>query len=136
VARELIAAQRLTMRVVRADRPAGYGSAHPDIMVSFADLVGQAESGTAPAAARLPGYTSLEVSRAEFALTWQSAHLRDRPGVARVVRVWLLCRAIRKPFRRECKRRGWSSATAYRRRDLGLSMIVSALNKAGAPPPR
>ena len=78
--------------------------------------------------------TSRQVSLYEKALWWPTTYLRDLPGPGNVLRVWLLCKLYRIPFGSECKRRGWSRATAYRARDRALAEIAAGLMRDGIYP--
>lgn len=72
------------------------------------------------------------VSQLERVIWWQWAYLKDAPGAARVLKVWV--RAKLTPglsFTEACDRRGWSRPTAYRRRDEALRDVAAGLVKDG-----
>lgn len=75
----------------------------------------------------LMGASQQEMSRAEEAMFWPQRYLAQHEGALRVLRAYIVCRALRKRFGATCKRRGWSRATAYRMRDRGLAVIALGL---------
>ncbi|MDT8853934.1 DUF6362 family protein [Paracoccaceae bacterium Fryx2] len=103
------------MRAMPPVRPQGYVSAWPEYLSSFADKVGQEPRMRKP----LP--SPRMITEADETLLW----LRWlEPGDARLL--WL--RANRKPWKLVCWEIGISRATANRRWQYGIAVIVWRLN--------
>lgn len=66
---------------------------------------------------RRRSYRPYEVSLFERAIEWQGDFLTAEIGASRVLALWLRCKISKLKFDTEVKRRGWSRATAYRKRD-------------------
>ncbi len=94
----------------------GYFNVWPDMVQSFADLVGQT-----PDPMRRPPPSAASISRMDETLTWMN-HLDAED--ARLV--WM--RAERTPWKGICWRFGVSRATASRRWQYGLCVIALKLN--------
>jgi hypothetical protein len=103
------------MRAMPPVGPQGYVSAWPEYLSSFADKVGQEPRMRKP----LP--SPRMITEADETLLW----LRWlEPGDARLL--WL--RANRKPWKLVCWKIGISRATANRRWQYGIAVIVWRLN--------
>lgn len=113
----------LAAEVIKASpavRPQGYFNAWPEYLASFADQVGQEPKMRRP----LP--SPRMISEADETLLW----LRwVEKGIAEI----LWARANRKAWKGICWHHGISRATANRRHDYGLAVIVWRLN--GKVPP-
>jgi hypothetical protein len=102
-------------------RPQGYFSAWPKYTHSFGDKVGQT-----PGKTLRPRPSPRAITEAEEALLW----LRWlEPANARLL--WL--RANRKPWKPICWELGISRATANRRWQYGIAVIVWRLNGKSTP---
>ncbi len=102
-------------------RPQGYFSAWPEYSHSFGDKVGQM-----PGKTLRPRPSPRAITEAEAALLW----LRWlEPADARLL--WL--RANRKPWKPICWELGISRATANRRWQYGIAVIVWRLNGRRVP---
>lgn len=108
------------MRQLPSVKPQGYFSAWPEYHHSFADQVGQEPR------MKRPRPSPRAISEAEEAMLWlrwlepEDAHL-----------VWM--RATGSPWKPICWRFGISRATANRRWEYGLSVIVWRLNGRRVP---
>lgn len=101
--------------------PQGFFNAWPEYFHSFADKVGQEPQMRRPR----PG--PRQITEAEEALLWLRWLERDDARI-----VWL--RAERTPWKPICWEMGISRATANRRWEYGIAVIVWRLN--GKPVPR
>lgn len=111
------------MRQMPGVRPQGYFSAWPEYHHSFADQVGQEPE------MKRPRPSPRAITQAEEALLW----LRwPEPDDARLL--WL--RANGKPWKPICWELGISRATANRRWQYGIAVIVWRLNGRRAPKKR
>ena len=105
-------------------KPRGYFNAWPEYFHSFGDKVGQA-----PGKTLRPRPSPRAITQAEETLLW----LRwCEPADARLL--WL--RANRKPWKPICWELGISRATANRRWQYGIAVIVWRLNGKQAPSKR
>ncbi|KAB2796084.1 hypothetical protein F9K87_16145 [Brucella anthropi] len=80
-------------------------------------------------------YGPRAVSLFERALDWQGTYLLGERGAGRVLALWLRCRITKLKFDAQLKARGWSRATAYRKRDKALSLIAQGLTNHNESPP-
>lgn len=76
---------------------------------------------------RRRSYSAAQISWMEQVLWWPSTYLADLPGPASVLKIWLRCKVVKRPFDEACKAKKWSRATAYRARDRALGAIASGL---------
>jgi hypothetical protein len=84
-----------------------------------------------PSAARL---TPAQVSRHMAVLDWPARYLiPGHEGSARLVGLWAMCKASRRPFNEAARRRGIDRSLAYRYRDKGLSIIAMGLTLDAVP---
>jgi hypothetical protein len=74
-----------------------------------------------------------EVSLMEKAIGWPMTYLDAHDGPRRVLKVWMLCKATRRPFSRACKKIGWARATASRRRWHAALLIATGLIRDRVP---
>jgi hypothetical protein len=79
------------------------------------------------------GASQHDMTLAQEASLWPMRYLADYGGPLRALQVFIRCRALRKRFGSECKRRGWARATAYRQRDRALSIIAMGLTRDRVP---
>ena len=85
-----------------------------------------------PPSPRRPHVTPSRVSQFERIIWWPARYLRDLPGPARVLHVWVRCKlSKRAKFDEACDRMGWARATAYRARDKALVAISMGLTADG-----
>ena len=111
------------MHSLPAVKPRGFFNAWPDYVPSFADKVGQQPRMRRP----LP--SPRMITEADEAMLW----LRwVEPDIARI----LWARANRLPWKGICYEHAISRATANRRHDYGLAVIVWRLNGKSAPAKR
>ncbi len=103
-----------------AVKPTGYFNAWPEYFHSFADKIGQA------AEARRPRPGPRAITQAEEALLWLRWLEKDDARL-----LWL--RANRKPWKPICWELGISRATANRRWQYGVAVIVWRLNGRRVP---
>lgn len=75
--------------------------------------------------------TPSEITRIEYAATWQSRYLGGAPGPARVLREYLRAAAFGDSFSAACAERGWPRSTAYRALRRALDKIADGLNREG-----
>ncbi|TCQ79565.1 hypothetical protein EDF68_104149 [Ochrobactrum sp. BH3] len=117
--------------------PARMKSAMPELHMELADRLAEGWQSVASneVIGRRPSYGPRAVSLLERALDWQGAYLLEERGAARVLALWLRCRITKKKFDAELKARGWSRATAYRKRDRALSAIAQGLTHHNQTPP-
>lgn len=101
-------------------RPRGYFSAWPDYLPTFADQVGQEPRMRRP----LP--SPKMISDADEALLWLRWPDQE---IAQI----LWARANRNPWKQVCWHHGISRATANRRHEFGLAVIVWRLNGRQVP---
>lgn len=120
--------------------PKGYGSGVPrDIVDAMSHPEVDSEEGEArwwekPSAEESTQRRAIparKVTAAEQASMWPNVYLQRWPGPKRVLLVYLRCKVYRRPFDKACKRRKWSRATSYRRKDKALGIIAMGLNKDG-----
>lgn len=83
---------------------------------------------------RVPA-TPAQITAFEAALTWPAIYLLpDHEGSARIMCVWVRCKAARASFDDAVDRRKTiSRATAYRLRDRALSIISQGLDRDRVP---
>ena len=98
------------------ERVQGYFNVWPDIVQSFADMVGQT-----PEPMRLPPPSPAAISRMEETITWVQLLA---PDDARLV--WARAEGAR--WKEICWRFGIARATAHRRWQYGLSVMALKLN--------
>ena len=123
VEERLIEAASVLRRLPR-ERGQGYFSTWPRMVVEFSDLVGQT-----PEPMRLPPPSAASISGMEEVLPW----LRWlEPDNAKLV--WM--RAERAPWKAICWQFGIARATANKRLQYALSVIVWRLNGRRAPTKR
>ena len=108
------------MRSLPPVRPQGYVSVWPEYPSSFADQVGQEPRMKKP----LP--SPRMITEADEAMLWLRWVDKDIGDI-------LWARANRKPWKRVCWHHGVSRATANRRFDYGLAVIVCKLNGRTVP---
>lgn len=79
--------------------------------------------------------TAAQITAYEAALNWPARYLYPaHEGSARMLCLWLRCKAHKRPFEDAVKRRGTiSRATAFRLRDRGLTIISIGLDRDGVP---
>lgn len=111
------------MRQMPGVMPQGYFNAWPEYFHSFADKVGQEPQMRRPR----PG--PRQITEAEEALLWLRWLERDDARI-----VWL--RAERTPWKPICWQMGISRATANRRWQYGIAVIVWRLNGKQVPQKR
>ena len=102
----------------------GYFNVWPDMVQSFADLVGQT-----PDPMRRPPPSAASISRMDETLTWMN-HLDAEDAHL----VWM--RAERTPWKGICWRFGVSRSTAIRRWHFALSVLALRLNGQRVPTKR
>lgn len=107
-------------RTLPGVKPQGFFNAWPEYFHSFADKVGQTPQ------ARRPRPGPRQITEAEEALLWLRWLERDDARI-----VWL--RAERTPWKPICWEMGISRATANRRMQYGLAVIVWRLNGKRVP---
>jgi hypothetical protein len=103
-----------------AVRPQGYFNAWPEYFHSFADQVGQEPQ------MRRPRPSPRQITEAEEAMLWLRWLEKDDAQI-----VWL--RANRTPWKPICWELGISRATANRRWQYGIAVIVWRLNGRRVP---
>lgn len=131
VADELVAATRWVFHSCGRVGPAGFRSNMPALAL-FAE---ERELEQWPSLDELEptpqlrrAVTPQRVSQHERVLRWPIEHLEASSGQARVLALWLRCKAIKGlKFDEAVKRKGWSRATTYRVRDKALSQIAIGL---------
>lgn len=76
-----------------------------------------------------------QITAHEAALQWAAVYLiPDYEGAARILALWVRCKALRRGFDAAVDRRGTiSRGAAYRLRDRGLSIISQGLDKDEVP---
>jgi len=105
-------------------RVRGYFSTWPEIQRRFADMV-----GAEPVPMRRPPPSPAAISRMEEAITWNRFLERDDAHL-----MWARAEGLR--WKEICYRFGVSRATAHRRWEYALSLIVWRLNGRQANPKR
>jgi len=117
--------------------PARMKSAMPELRMELTDRLAEGWSSVQENEVTRPraSYGPKTVSLFERALDWQGLFLLDEPGSGRVLALWLRCRITKLRFDAELKARGWSRATAYRKRDRALSAIAQGLTHHNQTPP-
>lgn len=108
------------MRSMPLVRPQGYGTAWPEYVSTFADQVSQEPRMKKP----LP--SPRMITQADEAMLWLRWVDKDIGQI-------LWARANRKPWKRICWHHGISRATANRRHEYGLAVIVWKLNGKNVP---
>jgi hypothetical protein len=121
---ERLIAAAAVMRRLPPVRVPGYFSTWPRALVEFADLVGQQ-----PEPMRLPPPSPAAITRMEKALLWLRWLEVDDAKL-----VW--ARADRTQWKAICWQFGIGRATAHRRWQYGLSVIVWRLNGRRVPAKR
>lgn len=126
----------LAFRTLRNAPSSGFGpkppgSAWPAVLQTFAEAVGAEEirdtSKWAWSHSR-PAPSTAAITRMEEALTWPAVYLKDANGYARCIGVWVICKAARRPWLPQIRRRGWPKSTFERNVARGLDMIANGLN--------
>ena len=120
----LIEAAQIVIRTAGRVGPKGYGSGLPAEMIEAMGMGTDADRGRVTI-----NYSPRRVTLAEQANAWVEKYLADQPGMRRVLALFVVCRAYRRNFSAEVKRRGWSRSTAYMRRDQALRVIAAGLNQ-------
>lgn len=138
VEERLVEAIRIAQRSTGRVGPRGFGSGMPAYMHTagelFAQQVMQDEEDALKDVldrnrGRMPPSTA-QVSLAEQALRWPIEYVADE-GERKAIGLWLLAKAVRRPWKALAKRRGINERTAGRRRDRAIGRIVIGLTKAG-----
>lgn len=127
----LVEAVKVAERAIRRPAPSGGNVAWPSWIYTFDDLVGHKPEDREAPRSHVP---RAQIDRMEEALLWQSKYLGQDEGPARVLRTYLRCKALRIPFDRACKKKGWPRATAYRSRDRAMTIIAYSLMRDGVKP--
>lgn len=131
----LIEAVRLVQRTAGRVGPASYGSTMPSYVYDWGDKLAQVETQELGKGRNrvVLGATAAQVSLMERAIWWPAQYVAEHEGLLRVLRTYLKAKALRLPFDRLCKEKGWSRATAYRQRDRSLAIIAMGLNRDAVP---
>ncbi|WP_210385619.1 hypothetical protein [Brucella anthropi] len=117
--------------------PARLRSAMPELQMELADRLAEGWSSVQAneVTHHRHSYGPRAVSLFERALDWQGTYLLGERGAGRVLALWLRCRITKLKFDAQLKARGWSRATAYRKRDKALSLIAQGLTNHNESPP-
>lgn len=129
VKKALVWALRLAASVAGPTGPRGYGNGMPAVVYTADEIADMAK----------PDFPSrplmaAEVTRMEAVLNWQGRYLAGNPdlvGASNVLKVFLRCKATRRPFGKECERRGWARRTADDRIIKATSAIAIGLERDG-----
>ncbi len=117
--------------------PARMRSAMPELHMELGDRLAEGWSSIHENEVVKPrsSYGPRAISLFERAIDWQGTYLLQERGAGRVLALWLRCSVTRRRFDAELKARGWSRATAYRKRDRALSAISTGLANHNQMPP-
>jgi hypothetical protein len=74
--------------------------------------------------------TSAAISRHDEVVGWISEFVTDEQG-RRLVWAWSICHVAGTSFAGRCRKNGWARATAYRRLDAIIEVILMHLRKRG-----
>ncbi|WP_099864950.1 hypothetical protein [Pararhizobium haloflavum] len=130
VGEELVEAVRWARAAAGPVGPSTRINSFPDLLITAAerDLEGWPDIDELDAPVRRRAYSPARVSQFERILWWPAQYLREQPGPARVLHVWIRCKITKKAkFDAACDHLGWPRATAYRARDKALSTIAQGL---------
>lgn len=136
VADEMVSAVRLIQRIGGPVGPRFKPTNWPSALREWGDFLAMVETDeiAKERADHRITPTPRQITKMEQAMRWQALYLADHDGPRRVLRLWLRCKAHRRPFAEACKKVGWSRATAYRARDRALFLIAIGLMKSGVLP--
>lgn len=127
----LVEAARVILFTAGPVGPRGFGSGFPR---ELADAIGfDEEAEPDPRTLRRKNVSARRMTLVEQASDWPIIYLRDHDGARRVLALFLACKAYRRSFGEAVKKRKWSRATAYRRRDEALRRIAEGLNSNRVP---
>ncbi|WP_052502940.1 hypothetical protein [Brucella anthropi] len=117
--------------------PVRLKSAMPELRMELADRLAEGWQSVSlnEVVGRRSSYGPRAVSLFERAIDWQGTYLLGERGAGRVLALWLRCRVTKLKFDAALKARGWSRATAYRKRDKALSLVAQGLTRNNETPP-
>lgn len=108
--------------------PAGPRNGLPTFLVQLDE---ELAGNVAPEPVRLPP-SARQIRLAEEAVEWPARFVADR-RVREALHIWMLAKAIRKPWQKIAERRGWARETAKRYKDRAVYHIVIGLTEAAVP---
>jgi len=134
VEERLIFAIRLVQRTAGRTGPRGFANSMPPVLREWGDLIGvEAEPANDGKRVYLSA-TPRQVTLADAALSWAPHYLAAHPNELAAINLWLLAKAVRRPWQAMAKKRGIAVPTAKDRKARALSYIVQGLIKDGVPP--
>ena len=134
VEERLIFAIRLVQRTAGRTGPRGFGNSMPPVLREWSDLIGvEAEPADVGKRVYLSA-TPRQVTLADAALAWLPHYLSPRPNELAAINLWLLAKAVRRPWQALARKRGIAVPTAKDRKARALSLIVQGLIKDGVHP--
>lgn len=125
----LVDAIRLVARAAGRVGPGEMKGFWPALQPEWGDLLAQVDGGAdfrEELNAKI-GPSARDITRMEQAIRWPTLYLGAHDGPRSVLKLWLRCKAHRKPFRRACQLVGWSERTAQRRRWHAALLIATGL---------
>ena len=108
----------------------------PKVLREWQDAVGAEETRDKSEWSWGRGRTSppaYKIQRMLDALGWGLRYLKGNEHEALYLTRWLLCKSMSWNFNRELKKRKWSEATAWRRRNAALRRIADGLIRDKIP---
>ena len=107
---------------------AGTGSGWPATLVEFSDLIEQVGTESAENEPKIKlRPTAEQITKMEEVLLWQSRYLKQAPGSARMLALWLACQTTSLKFSEALSRRQLARSSAYRQRDRAIRYIAEGL---------
>lgn len=109
--------------------PKAFGNAMPTFLVHLDEELGKVWHESEPV--RLPP-SARQITLAEEACEWPTRFVEDL-RVREAIQIWMMAKAIGRPWQKLAVARGWSKETAKRYKDRAVFHIVVGLQACGAP---
>lgn len=117
-------------------RPKEFGNGMPDYIHDIGDANRQEPTRDKAAfafeRAKAPPRSGM-VTRHDECVTWGISYFPPQDARLRILWMAVFCAVFRKSFQKECRKKGWSRTTSYRRLDAALSHLSERLNSACIP---
>lgn len=108
--------------------PKQYGNGLPTFLVHLDEELGKGFRESEPF--KMPP-SAKQIRLAEEACEWPARFVEDL-NVREALHIWMLAKAIGKPWQKLAERRGWAKETAKRYKDRAVYHIVVGLITSGA----
>lgn len=104
------------------------GNGWPSTLIEFSDLIEQVGTESAENEPKIKlRPTAEQITKMEEVLLWQARYLKQAPGSARMLALWLACQTTSLKFSELLSRRRLVRSSAYRQRDRAIRYIAEGL---------